>query len=125
MMKLIIEDAESNHGFVNDPVRPKPLITGRSILDGELSVEGTPIDQAPNDAVEDSAIKEKSTTITIKSTIMKDNGLAAALGGIGLIGGLAYSFKKDSSFWGYLGYGVLFSIIGTTTGKVISVAKAK
>lgn len=33
---------------------------------------------------------------------------------IGLVGGLIYAFKNKKSFWGYVGYGLLFSTIGYT-----------
>ena len=39
-------------------------------------------------------------------------------GSIGFVGGLTYAFRKQKSFWGYVGYGILFSIIGSTVTGV-------
>lgn len=41
--------------------------------------------------------------------------MASAVGNsLGMAGGLLYAFKKGKGFWGYVGYGLLFAIIGGT-----------
>lgn len=37
---------------------------------------------------------------------------------VGLVGGLIYAFRNKKSFWGYVGYGLLFSTIGYTAVAV-------
>ena len=37
---------------------------------------------------------------------------------VGLVGGLVYAFRGKKGFWGYVGYSVLFSIIGGTAAGV-------
>lgn len=37
---------------------------------------------------------------------------------IGFIAGLGYAFKKNKSFWGYVGYGLLGSIVFGTVGNI-------
>jgi hypothetical protein len=41
---------------------------------------------------------------------------------IGFIGGLVYAFQKDKGFWAYIGYSLLFGLIGGTAGGIIDFA---
>lgn len=44
---------------------------------------------------------------------------AGAVGSsIGFVGGLVYAFKTKKGFWGYVGYSVLFSLIGGTVSSL-------
>lgn len=42
---------------------------------------------------------------------------------VGLLAGLAYSFKKNKGFWGYVGYSLLgsiaFGLIGNVSSRLI------
>jgi len=49
-----------------------------------------------------------------------DNAMKSQmLGSIGSLGGLYYAFKKNKGFWGYVGFGLLGSVVGYTLGRVI------
>lgn len=37
---------------------------------------------------------------------------------IGFIAGLGYAFKQNKGFWGYVGYGLLGSIVIGTVGNI-------
>jgi len=43
---------------------------------------------------------------------------SAILTPIGLLTGLGYAFYKKSTLWGYIGWGILFMVIGRTTGTL-------
>jgi hypothetical protein len=45
---------------------------------------------------------------------------AMILSSVGFLAGLYYSFKNDKGFWGYVGYGLLGTVAGTTAGSVLS-----
>ena len=44
--------------------------------------------------------------------------IGSAVSSAGMVAGLIYAFKKDKGFWGYVGYGLLFSTIGYTVGAL-------
>ncbi len=44
--------------------------------------------------------------------------IGSAVSSVGMVGGLIYAFKKQKGFWGYVGYGLLFSTIGYTVGAL-------
>jgi hypothetical protein len=46
--------------------------------------------------------------------------LGYALGGLGFALGLYLAYRKDKHFLGYVGFGLLFSLIGTASGNTIS-----
>jgi hypothetical protein len=39
---------------------------------------------------------------------------------IGLVGGLVYAFKTKKGFWGYVGFGILGSVVLGMTSKVLA-----
>jgi len=47
------------------------------------------------------------------------------LGNIGFAVGLALAFYRKTGFWAYIGYAILFSIIGSSIGYGIDVAIMK
>lgn len=53
---------------------------------------------------------------------MKTNNLTIALSSVGALAGLAYAFKKEKSFWGYVGFFALGSVAGHLIGNVASAA---
>lgn len=68
----------------------------------------TPISVTPKTAV------ISSTEIITDVRIKKINNIASLGSSIGFVGGLVYAFNKKKGFWGYVGFGLLFSIIGGT-----------
>ena len=56
---------------------------------------------------------EKSVASDVK--ILNATQIASS---IGLIAGLGYAFKKNKSFWGYVGFGLLGSIVFGTVGNI-------
>ena len=44
---------------------------------------------------------------------------------IGALGGIYYAFTQKSGFWGYAGYFILGSLVGSLTGNVVSIAFKK
>jgi len=61
------------------------------------------------------AVTPTPTVTDRNKKIMNATSIGSSLG---LIGGLVYSFHNKKSFWGYVGYGLLFSIIGGTVAGV-------
>ena len=51
--------------------------------------------------------------------------LAAGLGGLMFVAGMAYSFKKKTGFLLGAGYSILFSIAGSTAGYAIGALAIK
>ena len=56
---------------------------------------------------------EKSVASDVK--ILNTTQIASS---IGLIAGLGYAFNKNKSFWGYVGFGLLGSIVFGTVGNI-------
>lgn len=56
--------------------------------------------------------------MTTEEKTKKVYAIGAVGSSIGLVGGLIYAFKKQKGFWGYVGYGLLFSTIGYSVGAV-------
>lgn len=51
---------------------------------------------------------------------------ASAIGSLaGLTGGLIYAFRGKKKFWGYVGYGLLFSLIGSGVASLGAYAVLK
>ena len=68
----------------------------------------------------------EATTTTVTTTIVpisardkKINNITGIGSSVGFAGGLIYAFKKGKGFWGYVGFGILFSIIGGAGAKII------
>ena len=53
--------------------------------------------------------------------------VAMILGTVGFLGGLYYAFSKkpQSKFWGFVGWGFLGTVVGSSVGKVIDLATKK
>ena len=50
---------------------------------------------------------------------MNDESKRSIIGSIGTLGGLYYAFSKNKSFWGYVGFGFLGSVVGYTIGRIV------
>ena len=50
--------------------------------------------------------------------VASSNGRTMA-NGIGLLAGLAFAYHRGSGFWGYVGWGILGSVVATTAYTVI------
>lgn len=53
------------------------------------------------------------------STIKKVGVMPLVGNTIGMIGGLYFANKQNSGFWGYVGYALLGSIVGSTIGYAV------
>jgi len=61
------------------------------------------------------------TTSTVDvNALSKANMIIGGLGSLGFAGGLFYAYKKGSSFWGYVGFGLLGSMAGSAVGTIAS-----
>lgn len=75
-----------------------------------------------NKAVDDSIVLKEYDSVfdTLKNRAMKvsmsNSKFAMGISTIGFVGGLGYAYKKGSSFWGYVGWSFLFSILGSIAG---------
>ena len=45
------------------------------------------------------------------------------LSSAGFLAGLYYAFKTEKKFWGYVGFGLLGSIAGSTAGTILTTLK--
>jgi hypothetical protein len=68
------------------------------------------------------AVPAATTPVTAPASLTdrqkKIMNITSISSSIGLVGGLGYAFAKKKGFWSYVGYGLLFSIIGGTIGGV-------
>lgn len=55
----------------------------------------------------------------------KVTNVTVIAGSVGLVGGLLYAFTKKKKFWGYVGFGLLFNVVGGTIGWVAATAVIK
>ena len=62
--------------------------------------------------------EERGNNMTEKQKkVFKISGLG---GSVGTVAGLIYAFQKKKNFWGYVGYGLLFGIILSTSAMVVA-----
>lgn len=62
-------------------------------------------------------MEEKNIERTVSSSV-KIMSITQVGSSLGLIAGLGYAFKKNKSFWAYIGYGLLGSVVFGTIGNL-------
>lgn len=56
---------------------------------------------------------------------MEGKKLTYALSSAGLVGGIWFAYKRNSGFWGYVGFALLGSIAGSAVGMTIDAMTTK
>jgi len=63
--------------------------------------------------------------ITLTAEQKKRAKLTYAMSGIGLLAGVFLASKQKKGAWGYIGYAIGMSIVGTVAGNVVGVLTIK
>ena len=80
--------------------------------------------QAINDSQARMNAFNAASSTTIDTSNLNTNSITKAailingLGSLGFAGGLFFAYKKQSHFWGYVGFGILGSIAGYAVGSI-------
>lgn len=63
---------------------------------------------------------QKLFTMTATEKNKKIATVSSAFGTFGMIGGLYFAYTKKSTFWGYVGWGILGSIVASGASAAIA-----
>jgi hypothetical protein len=77
-----------------------------------------------SDAMPYTESTEVNASGNVKLVIENENDKTMMLlSSIGFLAGLYYAFTKKKSFWGYVGFGLLGSVVGSVSGSIIKSVK--